>query len=135
MGRGEFAVYLSLLDLMRQSGALMDELLRESGALLSQFSVGAPAIDLASEGDRLVLRAQLPGIDPKSVQIQVTESSVAIGGHGSREEKTEGPSFVHMSAGVRQFFQEVPLPARIDPHRASATWEQDGTLVITLPTR
>jgi HSP20 family molecular chaperone IbpA len=113
-------VFLSLLDLLRQSGALTDQVL-------------SPGLDVKDLGDRLELRLHLPGIDSRSVQIGVSESSIAVSGHGTREEKTEGPSFSHSASAVSQFYRELPLPARVDPHRTTAVWEPGDVLVVTLP--
>ena len=117
-------MFLSLLDLMRQAG----ELLPSAPAV-------SPAFEFHDGGDELRVRASLPGIDPKSVQIQVAESSLAIGGHATLEERTEGPDFYRMQTAVRQFYRELALPVRVDPHRSTAQWEADGVLVLHLPKR
>jgi HSP20 family molecular chaperone IbpA len=117
-------MFLSLLDLMRQAGQL-----------LPSATAVSPAFELHDGGDTLRLRAVLPGIDPKSVQIQVSETSLAIGGHATLEERTEGPDFYRMQAAVRQVYRELALPARVDPHRSTAQWETDDVLVLHLPKR
>jgi HSP20 family protein len=111
-------MWLSLLDLLRQNG----------GAPML-----GPELTMADEGHALTLRAPLPGIDPKSVQIQVREQWLAIGGHRTVEEQTEGPDFVRYQSALSQFYREVPLPCRIVPTRVTARWEPAGTLVVTLP--
>lgn len=115
---------LSLLDLMRQAGQLMPAAPEVS-----------PAFAFSDGGDTLHLRVSLPGIDPKSVQIQVSETSLAIGGHATLEERTEGPDFFRVQAAVRQFYREAALPVRVDPHRSTAQWESEGVLVLLMPKR
>ncbi|HWI51985.1 MAG TPA: Hsp20/alpha crystallin family protein [Symbiobacteriaceae bacterium] len=116
-------MFLSLLDLLRQ----------QTGALPALAPEAEPAVEFADQGHTLLFRAQLRGIDPKSVQIQLKERSLGIGGMRTVEERTEGPDFWRMQAAVSQFYREVPLPCRINPHRAVARWEGDGTLLVTLP--
>lgn len=117
-------MYLSLLDLMRQAGALLD-----------RFPTAAPEFELATEGTSLVIRVKLPGVDPQSVKIQVGQSTLAIGGHSSREERLEGPDFYRYQSGYSQFYRELPLPVRVNPHMAAARWEGDGVLVVSMPLR
>lgn len=115
-------MFLSLLDLLRRTGGLPD-----------RSPASAPVMAVTDQGSFLQFKAELPGIDPKSVQVQVTESSLAIAGYGTREERTEGPNFYRMQAGVSSFYREMELPARIDTHRAAMQWQGTATLIITLP--
>jgi HSP20 family molecular chaperone IbpA len=117
-------MFLSLLDLLRQTG----------GASLSvPPAASLPAMGVTDQGSHLQFRAQLPGIDPKSVKVQLTETTLGVSGFGTVEEKTEGPNFCCMQAGASSFYRELPLPARIDPHRAAMQWQADGSLLITMP--
>lgn len=115
-------MFLSLLDLMRQAGALADG---AAGAGVQ--------IDLTDQGGHLQVVADLPGIDPQSVQIQVAETALALGGARTVEERTEGPSFYRVQASRQSFYRELPLPSHVDPHRATATWQTEGRLILTLP--
>ncbi|HYF95960.1 MAG TPA: Hsp20 family protein [Symbiobacteriaceae bacterium] len=116
-------MFLSLLDLLRQ----------QSGRELLSNAEAAPAFELSDQGDVLLLRASLRGIDPKSVQVQVTESGIAIGGRRTVEERTEGPDQFRYLSAVSQFYRELRLPSRVNPHRATARWEEDSSLLLALP--
>lgn len=113
-------MFLSLLDLLRHSGAML------SGA-------PGPAVSVSENGGHVVVRAALPGIDPKSVQIQLREQWMALSGQNTMEERTEGPDFYRYAASIGHFYREVPLPCKVDPHRAVAAWEPDSQLVVTIP--
>lgn len=117
-------MFLSLRDLLSQAGDLLN---RAPGT--------APPIDFTDTGDTLLCRLQLPGIDPQSVQVQVSETSLAIAGQASMEEKTESLNFFRYQAAMGSIYREVGLPARVDPHRSTTDWQSDGSLVITLPKR
>ena len=114
-------MYLSLLDWMRQTG----------GFAPARWT--APRVEIERQGGALYCRAWLPGIDPRSVRVQVRETSLAVAGYGSREERTEGPNFVRTQSAVQSFYREVPLPARVDPHRAVLQWQGEDLLVIICP--
>ncbi|HWI65553.1 MAG TPA: Hsp20/alpha crystallin family protein [Symbiobacteriaceae bacterium] len=113
-------MFLSLIDLLRQQG----------GALSADT---APVVEVRDQGTNLVVRAVLKGIDPKSVQVQLTESGLAIGGRRTVEERTESPQSYRFSLSVSQFYRELRLPSRVKPRAAVARWEAGGLLEITLP--
>ena len=116
-------MFLSLLDLLRQ----------ETGRLAPLAPQDAPLLDLTDQGDHLLLQARLQSVDPKSVQIQLSESALALGGTRTVQEETEGPDFRHVRSAVSRFYREMRLPCRINPHRAVARWEPTGILLVTLP--
>lgn len=116
-------MFLSLLDLLRQ----------ETGLLAPLAPEDAPLLDLVDQGDHLLLCAWLQSIDPKSVQIQLSESALALGGARTVQEETEGPEFRQYTSAVSRFFREMRLPCRINPHHAVARWEPGGILLVTLP--
>lgn len=116
-------MFFSLLDLLRQTGDLPARL--RSG--------DSPQITLHDEGEMLLLTARLHGIDPRSVQVQITESHLAIAGARTVEERTEGDSFVRMQSSVSSFYRVMPLPVPVEPRQAASQWQADGMLLVTLP--
>lgn len=116
-------MFLSLLDLLRQEVGRLPELATER----------APLMEIADQGAHLLLRANLTGIDRKTVQVQLRETGLTIGGARTMEERTEGPDFYRFQSAVSRFYREMPLPCRIKPGHATARWESDGTLLVTLP--
>lgn len=116
-------MFLSLLDLVRRSGGL------------SQARLAAPAVEIQDQGGALCCRARLEGVDPRSVQVQVRENSLALSGYGTMEERTEGPNFVRTQSAISSFYREIPLPVAVDPHRSAVQWQADGHLLIICPKR
>ena len=53
-----------------------------------------PALELADTGDNFVLKAQLPGIDPKDVDVQVTREAIYISGERRYENTEEKPRYL-----------------------------------------
>jgi HSP20 family protein len=91
-----------------------------------------PAIESYIEGDRMVVRADLPGIDPKHVEITVTRDILAI--KGSREEKREekGRNFVFKEVSYGSFERSIPLPAGVKADDIKVSYK-DGMLELTAP--
>jgi HSP20 family molecular chaperone IbpA len=111
-------MWLSLLDLLRASGVT--------------DSPAEPAVQIEDEGSHLLVSAELPLIDKRTVRVQVGESTVALSGWGTREEELEGPNFRRTESSVRSYLRQLPLPARVVPTGAQMAWEGDR-LIVRIP--
>ena len=91
-----------------------------------------PAMELADTGDNFVLKAQLPGIDPKDVDVQVTPEAISISGERRYENTEEKSGYVRSEFCYSKFHRVVPLPAHIQNDSVQAEYK-DGILMLTLP--
>ncbi len=98
---------------------------KEAGAI-------EPAIESYIEGDQLVVRADLPGIDPRNVEITVTGDVLTI--KGSREDKREHKerNFVFKEVSYGTFERSITLPAGVKADDIKASYK-DGVLELTAP--
>jgi HSP20 family protein len=88
------------------------------------------AIESYVEGDKLVVRADLPGIDPKNVEITVSGDLLTI--KGSREEKREEKqrNFVFKEVSYGSFERSITLPPGVKTEDIKASYK-DGVLELT----
>lgn len=88
-----------------------------------------PAIESYVEGDKFVVRADLPGIDPKHVDIKVAGGVLTI--KGTREEKheTTKTDFYHHEIRYGSFEPSISLPKGMQAEDLKATY-QDGVLEL-----
>jgi HSP20 family protein len=91
-----------------------------------------PALELADTGDNFVLKAQLPGIDPKDIDVQVTPEAISISGERRYENTEEKPGCVRSEFRYGKFHRVLPLPAPIQNDSVQAEYK-DGILMLTLP--
>jgi HSP20 family protein len=91
-----------------------------------------PALEVADAGDNFVLKAQLPGIDPKDVDVQVTREAISISGERRYENTDEKPGYVRSEFRYGKFHRMLPLPAPIQNDSVQAEYK-DGILMLTLP--
>ena len=91
-----------------------------------------PALELADAGDNFVLKAQLPGIDPKDIDVQVTREAISISGERRYENTDEKSGYVRSEFRYGKFHRMVPLPAHIQNDSVQAEYK-DGILMLTLP--
>jgi len=91
-----------------------------------------PAMELADTGDNFVLKAQLPGIDPKDIDVQVTRESISISGERRYENTDEKSGYVRSEFRYGKFHRVLSLPAHIQNDSVQAEYK-DGILMLTLP--
>jgi HSP20 family protein len=85
-----------------------------------------PAIELTTTADAFTLRAQLPGIDLKDVEVQVSRRAIALSG------ETQPASTGYSEFRYGKFRRVIPLPAPVQPDQVQSNFK-DGILTLTLP--
>jgi HSP20 family protein len=92
----------------------------------------APSVDVI-DGDReVIVRAELPGVDKKDVEVTAADDSVTIRGSSRREEKEEKGDYYRHEIVRGSFSRTVALPAAVDGGKARASFK-DGILELVLP--
>ena len=92
-----------------------------------------PATDVVRENGTLVVRAELPGIDPeKELTIDVEDNVLRIAGERTTEHKAEDEHRYLRERRFGSFRRELLLPEGIDPETVTATYD-DGVLTIEVP--
>lgn len=93
-----------------------------------------PRMDVEETEKEILVKADIPGVDPKDVDIQVVDNVLTVRG-GKEERKEEKKKNYHRTERfVGQFFRSISLPAGIDADKVSAT-SVNGTVTITIPKR
>jgi HSP20 family protein len=92
----------------------------------------APAIESHVDKDTLVIKADLPGIDPKEVSISVTGNQLTIAGERKQEEKKEEKDYFYREVAYGKFTRTMALPEGVDADKVKATYK-NGVLEITMP--
>lgn len=90
-----------------------------------------PQVTFADTGEALTLRAELPGVSEKDIDIDVTANVLSI----KASRKAEAPEGYTAHRRERQSFsfaQSYELPTRVDPEKVQASLKQ-GVLTLTLP--
>jgi HSP20 family protein len=92
----------------------------------------APSLDMSETKDNFVVKAEVPGIDAKHIDISFTGDVLTIRGEKSqeKEEKEEDYHLVERSYG--SFSRSVRLPAEVESTKIKASYK-NGILRITLP--
>ena len=119
--------------LQRQLNKMFDDALTPASlaADFGNFSK-VPAAELTETDDNLVLKLEVPGMNPADIDIEATAKSISISGERKSEttEETEGKTRSEFRYG--SFQRVIPLPARIQNTEVKAEYK-DGILHLTLP--
>lgn len=91
-----------------------------------------PKVDVVDREAEVVIKAEVPGIEKKDLDISVGEDSVTIKGSSRHEEKEEKGDYYRREISSGAFLRTVALPATVDGSRAKASFK-DGVLELTLP--
>jgi HSP20 family protein len=91
-----------------------------------------PAVDVAETSDKVTVKAEVPGMDPKEIDISLVGDLLTIKGEkkSEREEKKENYHMVERSYG--SFSRALRLPAAVEADKIEAHYDQ-GVLTITCP--
>jgi HSP20 family protein len=131
--RGEL---LPLVTLRSEMDRLFDTFLREPFAgvdwPLWASEKWSPAIDVAENEKELTVRAELPGIDPKDLEVTVTGNQLVLSGEKKESSEQTEKDFYHSETRYGSFRRVVPLPEGIDAEHVEANYA-NGVLTLHLP--
>ena len=91
-----------------------------------------PALESRVDNGNLIVKVDLPGIDPKEVSVSVTGNQLRIEGERKHEEKHEEKDYFYQELEYGQFVRTLPLPAEVDADQVKARYKK-GVLEITMP--
>lgn len=94
----------------------------------------APAVDVREEPTQFVVRADLPGIEPKDIAVTMERGALTITGRRESEKKEEKDGYLRTERQCGEFFRRLVLPDTADAERIDAKTEK-GVLEIHIPKR
>ena len=92
-----------------------------------------PAIDVLRRDDTLVVRADLPGLTPEEVKIEVEDGVLTVSGeHQEDISDSDGGRYVRRERRFGAFSRSIPMPAGVDAQAIKAQ-TRDGVVEVTVP--
>ena len=129
----------SFAALQDEMNGLFERLYSGANARLTDWNGGhasAPAVDIIENEKSFTVKAELAGIDPKDVNVEVTDGFLTLRGQRSeeKEEKKEDKNFSYLRQEISEgYFQRtLALPETADCDKAEASFK-NGILTITVP--
>lgn len=92
---------------------------------------GWPPIEVEERDNRMVVRAELPGIDLQDVRVRLEGNYLLIEGERRDNRERQGEGFYESEWNYGRFSRRIPIPAGVTPEQISATCE-NGVLELTI---
>lgn len=119
--------------LRRDIDRLFDRLWDDFGMPLSRrIEREVPSIDLSETEDTLIIKAEVPGIDPKDLEISITDNILTIKGEMKQGDDEEKGDYHRMERSYGFFSRTLQLPCKIVAEEVHATYKK-GVLSIVMP--
>jgi HSP20 family protein len=91
-----------------------------------------PSVDVKESEKEFIIKAELPGVDEKEIEVTVTDDAVTINGEKKEEKEDKGKNYYYMERSYGSFHRVIPLAGEADPGKAEASFK-NGVLNITIP--
>jgi HSP20 family protein len=124
----------SLTNLRTEMNRVLDNFFREPfGAMTESLGWGpvGPSIDVSESDAEITLHAELPGVDPKDLDITVTADRVTVSGEKKETLEKSEKSYHQKEIRTGKFTRTLALPSSVDPDHVSAEYK-NGILSVRL---
>ena len=121
----------------------LDTFRREMDSLFERFMGGRPftrrlreewlpSVDISETKNDLVVKAELPGLDPKDIDVSITGNVLTIKGEKKEEKEEKDEQRHYMERYHGSFQRSFQLPAEVKSDKIDASFDK-GVLKVTLP--
>ena len=118
--------------LRREMDTLWNRFFRETPFTPTLTTEWLPTVDITETKDKLVIKAELPGLDAKDVDIGITNEILTIKGEKKEEEEVKGEHHYCVERYHGTFERQFRLPLDVKTDKVDAVFEK-GILTINLP--
>jgi HSP20 family protein len=92
----------------------------------------APAVDIFETGEAFTVEVELPGIDPKEIDVSVEEGVLNLKGERRLEKEIKEENYHRVERAYGMFARAIRLPTDVDAGRVRAAYD-NGVLRVTIP--
>jgi len=114
---------------------MFDRLIKSTFSGVSEPFAGAPdflpALDVSETDKHINVKAELPGVDPDKIDVNVHDDVLTISGHKEESKETKEENFFHSERRFGSFMRRIQLPTAVEPEKINARFK-NGVLTITL---
>ena len=125
-----------LLTLQDRMNRLFDDSVRglRPGDEGLSSGIWSPPVDIYETDNEVILKAELPEVNQKDIDIQIENSTLTLNGERKFERETKKENFHRIERSYGAFSRSFTLPNAIDQEKIHADYK-DGVLKITMPKR
>lgn len=100
--------------------------------MTSAFENKMPKVNVIERDSEILVKAELPGVEKKDLDISMTKNTVTIKGKTQHKEEEEKGDYYRCEISSGSYMRTLALPADVDEEKAKAKFK-DGVLELTLP--
>jgi HSP20 family protein len=108
---------------------MLDNFFRRENAFGTGWS---PKIDIAENDNDIIVKAEIPGVDPKEIDISISGDTLTIKGEKKEEKENKGKHYHRVERSYGSFTRTIGLPAHVMTDKVEAK-NNHGVIEITLP--
>jgi HSP20 family protein len=105
---------------------------RTVGEGVSSGSAWTPAVDIFDQDEAIVLRAELPGLTPEDIDIEIDDNVLTLRGERRFQEQVDEGRYYRLERAYGQFQRSVTLPQGVKADEISAGFD-NGVLTVRVP--
>ena len=127
----------SLATLQEEMNRLFDHFYTGTQLYLTDWDkklATAPAVNVVEDGSSFKVEAELAGMDPKNVDVEIAGGYLTLKGERKeeKEERKEGGNYLRQEISYGSFLRTIALPETADSDKAKASFK-NGILTVTVP--
>lgn len=101
-------------------------------ALQPMTETWMPAIDVSESGDKITVKAEVPGMEAKDIEISMVGDTLTVKGEKKSEKEEKAENYHMMERSYGSFVRSFRLPAPVNADKIEANYK-NGVLTITCP--
>jgi len=122
-------------DLQREMSTMFDRRIADTDESLPVATCDwSPAVDIKEENDRYLINADIPGVDPKDIEVKMENGVLSISGERRAEHEEEKEGYKRIERSYGNFLRRFSLPDTADADSIVAK-SKNGTLEVTIMKR
>lgn len=102
------------------------------GELAGTWSGWEPRVDLSETENEFIVRAEVPGMEEKDIEVSVHGDALTLKGERSQATEQQGERFYRSERSYGKFLRTIPLPDAVDSENVTASYSK-GVLEVRLP--
>jgi len=91
-----------------------------------------PKVDILEQGSKLIVKADLPGVDEKNLDVQIADGILTISGKKEENQEVKEKDYYRIERSYGSFTRSISLPESVQPDKIKADYKK-GVLTIELP--
>jgi HSP20 family protein len=121
-----------LTSFRREMDRLFDRFWEDDGENLPAYREWVPSIDFSETSDAYMVRIEIPGMEPKDVQVTLQDGVLTVKGEKKEETRGKDERFYRLERTWGMFSRSLRLPAPVEGAKVNAVFK-NGLLTVTVP--